>query len=92
MSPDLKEFVWKLIGILERRKIITKNEPRTDYCNACDKTHRFGFMIHNKTGDSFHICEPIGKAVIDRQRDDKSVNMPKRFVIDLDDLFNQLFE
>jgi hypothetical protein len=89
-SQDLKDFVWGLIKILQRRGIITVDEPKTAYCRACGKSHEFGWMIHKKTGDSFHLCEPIGKAVIDRQRDVGPMDPNKRQVIDWIDLFNQL--
>ena len=92
MSDDLRGFYWQLIKILQRRGVVSADKPVTAFCPACNKRHKFGFMTHIKTNDSFYVCEPTGKAVVDLQRGSarEDFQADRRHIVDLSDLFNHL--
>lgn len=89
-SQDLQTFMWQLLEMLERRGAVKQTQTVTALCNACKSQHRRGWFDHIKTGDSFYLCIPTGKAVIEYQ---STATAPSRrySTVEWIDLINHLF-
>jgi hypothetical protein len=81
--------MWQLIEILERRGIAKETKVVNSLCHACKQRHRRGWHYHLRTGDSFYLCIPTGKAVLEYQSTEAKPS-GRYAVVDWIDLINHL--
>ena len=88
-SKDLEKFMWDMFALLERRGLIQHTGDVYAFCHADKTKHERGWYYHIKTGDSFYLCFPSDKAVIEFQST-KDKQSGRYAVVDWIDLINHL--